>query len=120
MNTEVSFTRGSEKLCQITEKAALRLKEILEQSGRQEGALRISVVGGGCAGLQYEMNIVDGPETKDIMIDSKGVKLIVDPKSALFLSGSILDYSEDLLNQGFVVKNPNAVSHCSCGKSFAI
>ncbi|TFE66961.1 HesB/IscA family protein [Methylacidiphilum caldifontis] len=116
----MSFTKGSEKLCAISDKAASKLKEFIEQSGKEGGALRISVVGGGCAGLQYEMDLVDGPEEKDILIEARGVKLVIDPKSALFISGSILDYSEDLQNQGFVVRNPNALSHCSCGKSFSI
>ncbi|QSR86364.1 iron-sulfur cluster assembly accessory protein [Candidatus Methylacidiphilum infernorum] len=120
MKSTVTYTKGSEKLCAISEKAAVKLKELLSQTSRKEGALKISVVGGGCAGLQYEMDLVDGPEEKDILIESRGVKLVIDPKSALFISGSILDYSEELQNEGFVVKNPNAISHCSCGKSFAV
>lgn len=84
------------------------------------GALRIAVVGGGCSGLQYQMDLVDRLREKDILIEAGNVSLIVDPKSALFLAGSVLDYSEDLQNRGFLVRNPNASSHCSCGKSFSV
>jgi len=77
------------------------------------------VIGGGCSGLQYKMDLVDGPAHRDILVESCNVRVVVDPKSALFVSGSILDYSEDLQKGGFKVTNPNAVAHCSCGESFS-
>jgi iron-sulfur cluster assembly protein len=82
--------------------------------------LRLKVVGGGCSGLQYVMDLVDGPKERDILVPTQNVHLVVDPKSALFVSGSVLDYSEDLQKGGFKVTNPNAVAHCSCGESFAV
>ncbi len=87
---------------------------------RPDGALRLAVVGGGCSGLQYVMDLVDGPKERDILVPISKVRLVVDPKSALFVSGSVLDYSEDLQKGGFKVTNPNAVAHCSCGESFAV
>jgi len=93
---------------------------LLEQKGNPEGALRLAVVGGGCSGLQYTMDLVDGPKERDILVPTSNVRLVVDPKSALFVSGSVLDYSEDLQKGGFKVTNPNAVAHCSCGESFAV
>ncbi|PYJ18465.1 MAG: iron-sulfur cluster assembly accessory protein [Verrucomicrobia bacterium] len=78
------------------------------------------MVGGGCSGLQYVMDLVDGPKERDILVPTSNVRLVVDPKSALFVSGSVLDYSEDLQKGGFKVTNPNAVAHCSCGESFAV
>jgi len=66
------------------------------------------------------MDLVETPKPKDILIESLHVKLIVDPKSALYLSGSILDYSDDLQSTGFTVTNPNAAATCSCGKSFTV
>ena len=66
-----------------------------------------------------EMDLVDGPANRDIMVQSSNVRVVVDPKSALFVSGSLLDYSDDLQKGGFKVTNPNAVAHCSCGESFA-
>jgi iron-sulfur cluster assembly accessory protein len=93
---------------------------LLEQKGKPEGALRLAVIGGGCSGLQYVMDLVDCPKERDILVPISNVRLVIDPKSALFVSGSVLDYSDDLQKGGFKVTNPNAVAHCSCGESFAV
>ncbi|MEI6322124.1 MAG: iron-sulfur cluster assembly accessory protein [bacterium] len=110
---------GNEKLCRVTDAASNRLTSLLEKQGRPQGALRVAVIGGGCSGLQYKMDLVDGPVPRDILVPSKGVNIVIDPKSALFVSGSELDYSDDLQKGGFKVTNPNAVAHCSCGESFS-
>lgn len=110
---------GNEKLCRITPAAAEKLTSLLTRQGRPTGALRVAIIGGGCSGLQYKMDLVDGPVPRDIMIESQGVRIVIDPKSALFVSGSELDYSDDLQKGGFKVTNPNAVAHCSCGESFS-
>ena len=110
---------GNEKLIKVTEIAAHRLSSLLEKQGRPQGALRLAVIGGGCSGLQYKMDLVEGPAPRDIMVQSYNVRIVVDPKSALFVSGSVLDFSDDLQKGGFKVTNPNAVAHCSCGESFA-
>jgi iron-sulfur cluster assembly protein len=110
---------GNEKLCRVTDAASSRLTGLLEKQGRPQGALRVAVIGGGCSGLQYKMDLVDGPVPRDIMVHSKGVNIVIDPKSALFVSGSELDFSDDLQKGGFKVTNPNAVAHCSCGESFS-
>lgn len=118
--TPVSFKIGNEKLIKILPGASNRLLGLLKKQGRAEhGALRIAVVGGGCSGLQYKMDLVDGPANRDIMVTSADVRVVIDPKSALFVSGSELDYSDDLQQGGFKVKNPNAVVTCSCGESFS-
>ena len=110
---------GNEKLIRVTENAARRLSSLLEKQGRPQGALRLAVIGGGCSGLQYKMDLVEGPAARDILVQSYNVRIVVDPKSALFVSGSVLDFSDDLQKGGFKVTNPNAVAHCSCGESFA-
>ena len=110
---------GNEKLLKLTEKAGAKLGSLLTKQGRPQGALRVAVIGGGCTGVQYKMDLVDGPANRDIMVQSSDVRVVVDPKSALFVSGSLLDYSDDLQKGGFKVTNPNAVAHCSCGESFA-
>ena len=110
---------GNEKLIKVTENAARRLSSLLEKQGRPQGALRLAVIGGGCSGLQYKMDLVEGPAPRDILVQSSNVRIVVDPKSALFVSGSVLDFSDDLQKGGFKVTNPNAVAHCSCGESFA-
>ena len=118
--TPVSFKIGNEKLIHLLPGASNRLLGLLKKQGREEnGALRIAVVGGGCSGLQYKMDLVDGPANRDIMVTSAEVRVVIDPKSALFVSGSELDYSDDLQQGGFKVKNPNAVVTCSCGESFS-
>ena len=116
---EIKIKIGNEKLVKVTEKASVKLTSLLTRQGRPEGALRVAVIGGGCSGLQYKMDLVDGPANRDIMVKSAGVNVVIDPKSALFVSGSLLDFSEDLQKGGFKVTNPNAVAHCSCGESFS-
>jgi len=123
MTTETStinYKIGNERLIRVTEKAVQKLAALLEEKGKPDGALRLAVVGGGCSGLQYQMDLVDGPQERDIVVPTSNVRLVVDPKSALFVSGSVLDYSDDLQKGGFKVTNPNAVAHCSCGESFAV
>lgn len=110
---------GNEKLIRVKDAASRKLRSLLERQGRPEGALRVAVIGGGCSGLQYKMDLVDGPTDRDILVRSNGVNVVIDPKSALFVSGSELDFSDDLQSGGFKVANPNAVAHCSCGESFA-
>jgi iron-sulfur cluster assembly accessory protein len=115
----INYKIGNERLIKVTENASRKLNALLEKQGRAAGALRVAVIGGGCSGLQYKMDLVDGPANRDIMVQSSDVRVVVDPKSALFVSGSLLDYSDDLQKGGFKVTNPNAVAHCSCGESFA-
>jgi iron-sulfur cluster assembly protein len=115
----INYKIGNERLIKVTENASRKLNSLLEKQGRTTGALRVAVIGGGCSGLQYKMDLVDGPANRDIMVESSNVRVVVDPKSALFVSGSLLDFSDDLQKGGFKVTNPNAVAHCSCGESFA-
>jgi iron-sulfur cluster assembly protein len=115
----INYKIGNERLVRATENASRKLLSLLEKQGRPNGALRVAVIGGGCSGLQYKMDLVDGPANRDIMVETAGIRVVVDPKSALFVSGSVLDYSDDLQKGGFKVTNPNAVAHCSCGESFA-
>jgi iron-sulfur cluster assembly accessory protein len=110
--TEVKYKIGNERLVKVTGSAASKLSQLLQRQGRPQGALRVAVIGGGCSGLQYKMDLVDGPANRDILVESNSVR-------ALFVSGSLLDYSDDLQKGGFKVTNPNAVAHCSCGESFS-
>ena len=110
---------GNDKLCKLTDKAAEKLCTLLTRQGRPNGALRLAVIGGGCSGLQYKMDLVDGPVKRDIFIRAHNVNVVMDSKSALFVMGSLLDYSDDLQKGGFKVTNPTATAHCSCGESFS-
>ena len=112
------FRVGDERLIRLTPSASAKVVSMLARQGRPGGVLRVTVVGGGCSGLQYKMDLQDGPANRDILVESGGVKVVVDPKSALYVTGSELDYS-DALDGGFKVKNPNAATTCSCGESFS-
>ena len=116
----LNYKVGNERLVKVTEAASRKLASLLGEKGKPNGALRLAVIGGGCSGLQYTMDLVEGPANRDILIQASNVRVVVDPKSALFVSGSVLDYSDDLQKGGFKVTNPNAVAHCSCGESFAV
>ena len=119
-SSTINYKIGNERLVKVTEAASRKLASLLEEKGKPNGALRLAVIGGGCSGLQYTMDLVGGPANRDILIQASNVRVVVDPKSALFVSGSVLDYSDDLQKGGFKVTNPNAVAHCSCGESFAV
>ena len=112
-----TFRVGDERLVKLTSNAALKVSTLLTKQGRPNGVLRVAVVGGGCSGLQYKMDLQDGPANRDILVESAGVRVVVDPKSALYVTGSELDYV-NTLDGGFKVKNPNAATCCSCGESF--
>jgi iron-sulfur cluster assembly protein len=113
------FRVGDERLIKVTSNAAQKVSSLLQRQGRPAGVLRVAVVGGGCSGLQYKMDLQDQPANRDILVESSGIKVVVDPKSALYVTGSELDYVDALQDGGFKVKNPNAASSCSCGESFS-
>src|SRR5271170_2792966 len=112
------FRVGDERLVKLTPNAATKVSTLLTKQGRPQGVLRVAVLGGGCSGLQYKMDLQDAPANRDILVESAGVRVVVDPKSALYVTGSELDYL-DTLDGGFKVKNPNAATTCSCGESFS-
>ena len=113
-----NFRMGDERLVKLTPSAAGKVASLLTKQGRPGGVLRVAVVGGGCSGLQYKMDLQDAPANRDFLVESAGVRVVVDPKSALYVTGSELDYAE-ALDGGFKVKNPNAATSCSCGESFS-
>ncbi len=104
----------------ITDKAAEKLKLVFaEQSMPAESCLRIGVKGGGCSGFNYTLDVTDKPADDDEVFDTNGVRIVVDMKSYLYLVGTEVDYSDDLLAGGFVFNNPNAKRNCGCGASFS-
>jgi len=117
-SSQPAFRIGDERLVKLTPSAAQKVAALLTKQGRPTGVLRVAVVGGGCSGLQYKMDLQDNPANRDILVESGGVRVVVDPKSALYVTGSELDYV-DALDGGFKVKNPNAATACSCGESFS-
>src|SRR4051812_37780095 len=114
-----SFRTGDERLIKLTTNAAKKVGSLLTKQGRPNGVLRVAVMGGGCSGLQYKMDLQDAPANRDILVESGGIKVVVDPKSALYVTGSELDFIDALQEGGFKVTNPNAATTCSCGESFS-
>jgi len=106
----------SETPITVTPKAAEKLKEFLKNEKKSH--LRAFVQGGGCSGFSYGLKTEDGPESGDIVIESNGVKIVIDPISASYLNGSTIDYGDNLVGGGFTFQNPNAKGTCGCGSSF--
>ncbi len=108
---------GNEKLVKVTIPAAQKLAELMDRE-KKGGFLRIRITGGGCNGLSYKMKFVGQDKTGDIGVLSEGIHLLVDSKTALYLRGTTLEFSDNLVGGGFKFSNPNAKASCSCGESF--
>ena len=104
----------------VTAKAAAKVKEFAEKQAREKFGLKVAVKGGGCSGLLYELDIVDGPEETDKVIMQEGLEVYVPKKAFIFLAGTELDFTEGLNGKGFVFSNPNAKKSCGCGNSFSV
>ena len=102
----------------LTEKAAEKVKEILNNENKDDHALRLGVKGGGCSGFSYTMDIDKIFAENDQVFEEKGIKIVVDAKSFIYLSGTQVDYVENLSGSGFSFSNPNATRTCGCGSSF--
>jgi iron-sulfur cluster assembly protein len=101
----------------LSDSAVNKIRELT--TAKPDGGLRVKVVGGGCSGLQYRMEI-DSAKERDKIFERDGAKLIVDKKSFLYLNGSELDYADELMSAGFRLVNPNAKRTCGCGESFVV
>ena len=118
-SSQPSFRVGDERLIKVTPNAARKIESLLAKQQRSAGVLRVAVIGGGCSGLQYKMDLQDQPASRDILVETGGITVVVDPKSALYVTGSELDFVDALQGGGFKVANPNAATSCSCGESFS-
>ena len=102
----------------ISKNAAEKIKNII--SSQEKGLiLKISVLGGGCAGFSYQFDLVKELDKGDLLLEENGAKVLIDEVSIPYLEGSIIDYKNDLIGQSFEIKNPNATSSCGCGTSFS-
>jgi len=110
---------GNEKLIAVTGSAGRKLLALVEREG-QGDYLRVKITGGGCNGLSYKMKFVRAPKRGDVLVRSSGAQVVVDSKSALYLRGTTLDYSDKMVGGGFKFSNPNAKASCSCGESFSV
>ncbi|PTX97983.1 iron-sulfur cluster assembly accessory protein [Opitutus sp. ER46] len=110
---------GNENLIQLTEAAGIKARALIAREN-QGNHLRIAITGGGCNGLSYKMKFVPEPRRGDLVVLTAGVSVLVDSKSALYLKGTHLDYSNAMIGGGFKFTNPNAKASCSCGESFSV
>ena len=108
----------SEPEIQVTPKAIDKIRQAFAKQGVQ-GVLRLGVLGGGCSGLSYQFKFDTKQRPTDKVFEFDDVKVVVDPKSLLYLHGMTLDYKESLMQSGFVFENPNAQKRCGCGTSFS-
>ena len=110
---------ADERLIQLTPPAGTKVRTLAarEADGR---FLRVAISGGGCNGLSYKLRFVGASKPGDILVRSQEVDVLVDPKSALYLRGTVLDYSDKMIGGGFKFSNPNAKASCSCGESFSL
>ena len=104
----------------LTDAAAERVKELVENSDRNAIGLRVGIKKGGCAGMEYTMEMVDAARPGDDTVEDKGAKLFVDPSAVLFLLGTEMDFEVTKFRSGFIFKNPNEVSACGCGESVSL
>ncbi|MCS5622716.1 MAG: iron-sulfur cluster assembly accessory protein [Candidatus Marinimicrobia bacterium] len=120
-NTSIEKAQTDFKNSQIfvTEKAAKRLKAVMSAEGKDNHFLRMSVDSGGCSGMNYKMDFEDSQGIYDKEFETNGLKVVCDLKSWLYLKNITIDYSEDMLNGGFRIENPNAERTCGCGTSFS-
>ncbi len=110
---------GNENLVRLTE-AAGRKAAALAAREKQGDYLRIAINGGGCNGLSYKLRFTAEPRRGDILVRTGGFPVLVDSKTALYLKGTVLDYSDKMIAGGFKFSNPNAKASCSCGESFSV
>lgn len=115
-----SAASSAAKAIEVTPKAIARIRTAMQQEGisPEQGGLRLGVQGGGCSGLSYSVRFDTQPRERDRVYQYDDVRVFVDPKSFLYLSGMILDYEETLMRRGFNFINPNSKKSCGCGSSF--
>ena len=104
----------------VSDQAAAKIKDLLQSEANPERGLRMAVMGGGCSGFRYKLEFADAPGGMDQVIEDNGVRVFVDPKSSLYLTGVVLNFEDGLMGSGFQVSNPNARSTCGCGESFNV
>lgn len=119
MDMQTPFPSESEAVFGVSERAAIRIAEIVAAEGRPTG-LRVAVLAGGCSGFQYRFELDDTRRDDDLVIERAGARVLVDSASLNLLAGSELDYTDELMGAHFAVRNPNATSACGCGTSFSV
>jgi len=117
-NPQMNSVSAEEQLITVTPAALTVIQGLLQQRNIPNHALRVFVSGGGCSGLQYGMSFEPTPREYDQVVQLDGVRIVIDPTSAMYLQGATIDFVDSLIGGGFRIDNPNAVSSCGCGTSF--
>ena len=116
---EQNLRIADERLVKLTEAAAKKVIKLLDRESVKK-FLRITITGGGCSGLSYDLKLADNIDSMDLVVNLNQIQVVVDSKSALYLKGTTLDYSNKMIGGGFKFLNPNAKTSCSCGESFSV
>ena len=120
-STSVELTSAPEQVAPslaLTEGAAVKVRALLDQEGRDDLRLRVAVQPGGCSGLQYQLFFDERSLDGDLELDLSSVPVVVDRMSAPYLGGATIDFTDTIEQQGFTIDNPNASGGCACGNSF--
>jgi iron-sulfur cluster assembly protein len=112
--------RPRPQVMSVTPAAAERVKALVDGRGKPTAGIRIGIRSKGCSGLSYTLEFADSQQPMDEVVETNGVKLLIDPKASLFLIGTEMDYAEEKLKSGFVFRNPNEKGRCGCGESFHV
>lgn len=124
MSTSTETTRettGQASGILLTESAAREIRTIIQQQelDAEKIRLRVGVKGGGCSGFSYLLDLTETQKDSDEEFEHHGIKIVCDPKSLLYLNGTVVDFKDEIMGRGFVFQNPNATSSCGCGSSFS-
>ena len=120
MSTTPDYRDQQQAPLQFTDAAAAKVRELIDEEGNPNLALRVYIQGGGCSGFQYGFSFDESRAEDDLALQKGGVTLLVDPLSLQYLVGAEIDYSESLSGAQFVIRNPNARTTCGCGSSFTV
>lgn len=119
MNVE-QFDPTAIESMSISDKAANKIKSLIEEEDDQNLMLRVFVTGGGCSGFQYGFTFEDNLDDDDTIVEKNNIKVVIDPLSLQYLEGAVIDIKEELMGSQFVINNPNAKTTCGCGSSFTV
>lgn len=122
MSDATTTTTETASPVRLSETAAREIDTIINQQelDRERIRLRVGVKGGGCSGFSYVLDLTENQKESDEVFEQHGIRIICDPKSLLYLNGTIIDFKDEIMGRGFVFTNPNASSTCGCGSSFAV
>ena len=114
------MSETKKQIIEVTDVATDKIKDLLEKRGKESAGIRVGVKQGGCSGLAYYIEYADEIDKYDEVIESKGVKVLIQPKAVMYLLGTTMDYVSTNIKSGFVFQNPNEKDKCGCGESFRV